>query len=294
MFVMAMEPDIVAAHVETAYAELAARVGGEGGELGWRFLEKIVQLPMGLPAIDTDAHLPGYLRGLLGVRAEAAPEPVPGAVVPSPPQGPPLLGHEIRGPVPVPRLVTDTELVEWAERRLRGATLDTLDQVAVAVATAMASGHLPDLIHGPAHVLVSVERATEIARAAADRVHAELFARSYTDDQALTAIGAALPALGTPNPREIKRYVNLFRFYSFIVAARRSEITAVQIAKIAGLAIRWPDLLTTLARDDTLTRLEREDDDAWDGLRAAQPRLDALRAFLRQGPRISEAARLLL
>jgi hypothetical protein len=54
LFVLAVEPAVVAAHVELAYKDLAHSFGRQGlaggsSTLGWRFLEKIVQLPLSLP-----------------------------------------------------------------------------------------------------------------------------------------------------------------------------------------------------------------------------------------------------
>ena len=50
IFVIAMEPDLVAAQIHIAYRELFDRLGEDGGgDLGWRFLEKMVQLPLALP-----------------------------------------------------------------------------------------------------------------------------------------------------------------------------------------------------------------------------------------------------
>ncbi|MET9070494.1 hypothetical protein, partial [Streptosporangium sandarakinum] len=107
-------------------------------------------------------------------------------------------------------------------------------------------------------------------REAADRVFDEL----YSDENAYRAIEFVLPALMFFNPREIKRYVNVFRFYSFI-AYRRTLAGAApasdgEVAKLAALTIHWPHLLTSLARETggttALERLEGAagDDDAWE------------------------------
>jgi hypothetical protein len=140
-------------------------------------------------------------------------------------------------------------------------------------------------------------------------------------------------ALSLPNrnPREIKRLVNLFRFYALIVNEQRMFVQAgsqaevfAQVARLAGLANRWPHLLTAFAlpaprghdeaHDDGDTTRRRiviedleeaageDDDERWrtalvqhglagpDGL--AEP--DGLRAFLRLGPLLGEVARELL
>ena len=153
---------------------------------------------------------------------------------------------------------------------------------------------------------------------AVDRVFADL----YSDADALAAIQAAWPALSA-NPREIKRYVNLFRFYTFVLERQRLEGFPVprgdSIARLAALAIRWPYLLTAFADvngDDSATslvgRLEAaaraESDEAWHaamaeaGLMAkdkdGKPLLpewsSPLRRFLEQDPKVGDlAARLL-
>ena len=55
---------MVAAHIEAAYKELVERVrergrtNGDAVDLGWRFLEKFVQLPLTLPGIEPERVLP--------------------------------------------------------------------------------------------------------------------------------------------------------------------------------------------------------------------------------------------
>ena len=70
IFVIAMEPDLLAAHIEVAYKELvsALREAGKNAAwstLGWRFLDKIIQLPLSLPSIDDGKYVDAYLRDLL-------------------------------------------------------------------------------------------------------------------------------------------------------------------------------------------------------------------------------------
>lgn len=60
IFVAAMEPEMVAAHIEAAYEGLAEALETAGLDeaqavnLGWKFLDKIVQLPLTLPALEPD------------------------------------------------------------------------------------------------------------------------------------------------------------------------------------------------------------------------------------------------
>src|SRR5262249_51981494 len=69
-FVIAMEPEMVAAHIEAAYASLVHQLAEAGSTvvtgpgLGWRFLEKIVQLPLALPAMEPEMTVP-FIESLL-------------------------------------------------------------------------------------------------------------------------------------------------------------------------------------------------------------------------------------
>ena len=55
------------------------------------------------------------------------------------------------------------------------------------------------------------------------------------------------------NPREIKRFVNLFRFYAYIDFWRATQALEHPgpdgAGKLARLAIGWPDLLSAFGRD---------------------------------------------
>jgi len=144
-------------------------------------------------------------------------------------------------------------------------------------------------------------------REAADRVFDDL----YSDENAYLAIEYVLPALTFYNPREIKRYVNVFRFYSFLTY-RRALAGAPpapdgEVAKLAALAVQWPHLLTLLARESDgvsiLRRLEAAatDTPTWrriiheTGLTTCDsPHLEALRDLLSRPHPIADLARYLL
>ncbi len=97
------------------------------------------------------------------------------------------------------------------------------------------------------------------------------------------------------NPREIKRFVNVFRFLVMIHTERvigglATAATLEQIAKLALLSTRWPSSMSTLAADagddGRCSRCSR---------RAAAIRPIACRAacvaFLREEPMVGAAAR---
>ncbi len=245
MFVLAMEPHVVAASVEVAYKDLTAQLGETS--IGWRFLEKIVQLPISLPVTEPG---PEYVRRLLGVQ-----NLVPTTEVPQELRSTPDLPVE-SAPVPV-REFEDLMVVRRTEAAIRAQnpTLDTLAEIARALDADMNINTI----------------------AAVDRIFADL----YSDADAHEAITRGVAMLKTANPREIKRFINLFRFYTFIAHRQRlggaGPVTGDQIAKLAALAIRWPSLLSEFTtKVDGVSKLDLMHEDA-------EP---DLKAFLSSGPDI--------
>lgn len=225
IFVIAMEPEMVAAHIEAAYADLARALDDTAStvtpalSLGWRFLEKIVQLPLALPAMEpaVSVHFIESLfpAGTVGDRDGTGPA---AADAPSardaPAAGPGDDGGDERdGSDPAVR------------EALRTASLSE--------AVNIAGGVRPDTAAG-----------REVRRVIDRRL-------SASDPEVREVIEYASRALNL-NPREIKRFVNLFRFYTMIYAERKlANLPAPgsldEVAKLAVLGIRWPDLLGVLA-----------------------------------------------
>ncbi len=345
VFVLAMEPEVVVAHVEAAYRELAETLPDDGRSgLGWRFLEKIVQLPLSVPLLDDADRLPAFVRALLGMPETAdttggvelsGPS---GPVTPSRPAGPSrptgLAGSAAAdasgrqgpppgagGPVPsgagggTPEPAASTSRPSGNGRRPHGAEPPSrrhgtwpyrpgsLPRVQVDVPLA---DPLPPPVEPPDPVQVSrledaiwalrptastLDEAARLAqealgiestdvigglssaaREAADRVFDDL----YSDENAYRAIEFVLPALTFFNPRQIKRYVNVFRFYSFLTYRRAlagaAPASEAEVAKLAALTIHWPHLLSLLVMEvegtTVLQILERAagagDDRAWE------------------------------
>ncbi|MFC4532204.1 KAP family P-loop NTPase fold protein [Sphaerisporangium dianthi] len=334
VFVLAMEPEVVAAHVEVAYRDLARSLPASAEErsgLGWRFLEKIVQLPLSVPMLDDAERLPAYLRALLEVPAppdEAAPgrsavtpsapdpgahpgtscapvagaisgtscppaagahpgtpcDPAPGAVpgiLYAPAAGaPPGAPYGAAGDTPHDRALdgrygraSATPGVRLGARRdIAGEVVDPGGRHTGGVPAARPVPELVDSIEAAIRAMgptagdldVVARRAQDTldaaagdvigglsaaTRLAADRVYDDL----YSDENAYAAIAQVLPALTLSNPRELKRYVNVFRFYSFVTYRRTlagaQKVTDEAVAKLAVLTIRWPHLLSLLARE---------------------------------------------
>jgi predicted KAP-like P-loop ATPase len=78
IFIIAMEPDLVAAHINTSYKDVIQALSNDGqradGSLGWRFLEKMVQLPLSVPHVGTE-QAGGYIDAILR-RADRVPEAI--------------------------------------------------------------------------------------------------------------------------------------------------------------------------------------------------------------------------
>jgi hypothetical protein len=252
VFVLAVEPAVVAAHVEVAYKDLVASLGSQprGGRssLGWRFLEKIVQLPLSLPLPAGSANVNRYLDSLLGPAGPEPAEPAPGRRARSGDVGDSptvaigadqLRTHgvvgEDAGAAPAAREELRMDLVRRIEDAIRSGT-PSVETLALAARRAQEK-IVPDV---PAGMLLPE------ALEAANRVFVEL----YSDADSRDAIVDALPNLDSANPREIKRFINLFRFYSFVAQQDRLRGAPApdgpEIAKLAVLAIRWPHLLNAL------------------------------------------------
>jgi hypothetical protein len=66
-FVIGIDAEVVAASMEVLHADIIDKLGDRRGELGWRFMDKFVQLPFVMPRLHPNQR-EAYLRGLFGVR----------------------------------------------------------------------------------------------------------------------------------------------------------------------------------------------------------------------------------
>ena len=102
VFVIALDPATVAAHLETAFKDINERATddptsfGHLRHTGWRFMEKIIDLPIRLPRVP-DAALSNYLDRLL----DTAPTAPVGR-----PVSPPPARRRRRAPTPAPAAPT--------------------------------------------------------------------------------------------------------------------------------------------------------------------------------------------
>jgi hypothetical protein len=205
IFVVAVEPEMVAAHIEVAYSDLVVKLHALSGErgaeeaLGWRFLEKFIQLPLRLPPMEPE-QTELFVSSLFP--AAAVPSTTPSSAQPS----------------------TDAAAVSAAQQMLSSQSLDENIKLAGSVAADSAVGE-------------ALRRAV---------------ARKLSSDapEMRAVIGEATQFLRA-NPREIKRFANVFRFLVTIATERRlasleAPTELAVIAKLAILNTRWPSLVTQL------------------------------------------------
>ncbi|MFD0743299.1 P-loop NTPase fold protein [Phytohabitans flavus] len=218
VFVVAMEPEMIAAHIEVAYQPLVEALTeddywGEVRTLGWRFLDKIIQLPISLPALRSD-QANEFLGATLVDRFRPA----------TTGQNDDAVGeHEV------------SRIADGIRRR--GPSIADISDAAAAVQRDR-QGMPPTGGFSPE------------TRAAMRR---ELRRRLRPNDPEVAEVVAAAAGRLGKNPREIKRFVNVFRFYAVV---RQERITAglpapdtlAEVAKLALLAIRWPHLRAALGR----------------------------------------------
>jgi hypothetical protein len=252
IFVVAMEPAVVAAHLESVYAELVERFAHDNSEpLGWLFLEKIVQLPFTLPGNRELPQIRTYINSLVSQEKTASEGP-DAALVSSAGSGSGDAKPRDFDQVTPSEHVTDRKVEE-----IVGLIRNVNPAVGQILREAARIQHevLPTVPSGTLHPL---------AAAAARRVFIEMFSDERQEIQEVMMSG--VNRLERATPRQIKRYINLFRFFAFVAAEREfggdRAVTLEQTAKLAALAIRWPHVMDFLGRSAPdgqlwLAKLER-------------------------------------
>jgi KAP family P-loop domain/EVE domain len=236
IFVIAMEPDLVAAQIHIAYEKLFERLGADGGgDLGWRFLEKMVQLPLALPEPER-----------------------------------PQIEHFL-----------DSILAAGTQTRITGFTGDEpeVKEVQQSIRELNPTGSIEGISN-------AMEKVREQKRAEGDgganldalvqQAARREFRDNFSDAHARAMVMRHAGEL-SGNPREIKRFVNVLRFYAYIEFWRRTQGFDTPglegAAKLARIAVAWPRLLSALAKEiphkgGTLSLLgcleeASRDDSAW-------------------------------
>jgi hypothetical protein len=215
IFVIAMEPDLVAAQIHVAYEKLfdrmAEREGSESqGDLGWRFLEKMVQLPLALPPPE-EHQLRRFVDSVVGAETQR--------------QAGELDDSD-------PELQRARALIR--EER-RGSSLEGIGDALQRVQE-QAPGEPEPRRQAVLQKAARLEYAHEF-----NDSHPEVrqMLHRYADDL-------------DRNPREIKRFINVFRFYAYVQFWRHTAglpgPDLEGVGKLATLAVRAPHLLSVFGR----------------------------------------------
>ena len=221
IFVAAMEPEIVAAHIQAAYGDLATAFEAAGiteersANLGWKFLEKVVQLPLTLPAMEPDRSVSYFASLFPGGTVSVAPDMVDNAASePDASEREPDASERLRG--------------------LSGTLLSNAMRMSQTVSDQSTDSSVAPVSSAEAQALRQV-------------IDEQL---SIGNNEIKRIIDQVAPWL-LANPREMKRFVNIFRFLAMIDSERgfrgmpsTGDLNA--IAKLAVFHIRWPDLIVVL------------------------------------------------
>jgi hypothetical protein len=232
IFVLGMEPGMVAAALEVANKEVIQKAEEMGladrtVPVGWRFMEKIVQLPIMIPP-PTEAGRRKYLGSLTGLAAESPDETF--VMAGSAPM--------VLGPLPISRPAQ-----HGAEEEAKVQTY--IEKIGPARSSSEAAKSSMNVV---AQAPVEERWA---AREAGNRVYEQTLSER---DPVMARFAEKVALLVNGNPRQIKRYVNVFRFYSTLRHSLRLEGVIPSedlpsdevLAKFVALSIRWPHAVDSL------------------------------------------------
>ncbi|HLL69171.1 MAG TPA: P-loop NTPase fold protein [Micromonosporaceae bacterium] len=216
VFVVALDPATVAAHLETAFQDINQRARedptsfGHLRHTGWRFMEKIIDLPIRLPRVP-DTALSAYLDGLL----------------------------DMSRPVTAP----SSDARPGRPPRRRGRAIPTR---AAKAAGGPDGGGGPN----PAEAAGAVRGPGPVATATSIETVEGLEALP----EVRSALRQAVLNLPGRNPRQTKAFVNLWRFYMVLdhrMGLLNPNLSAIErhsieMARLVELMVRWPYLLDPL------------------------------------------------
>lgn len=224
IFVIGMEPELVAAALEVTNADLMEKVqeftvGEDQTPLGWRFMEKIIQLPLTLPPVDIKG-LSVFLDSLVGVDKDDKSRQ-PDAKLP---------------PKTEPQKLNEDKVRNYQEQLEKEADIQGIFQKTTTIMEKL-----------------SLAERANVAEASR-RAYAEKL--TERDPVIRNFVNMAANQFQT-TPRKIKRYINLFRFtsivrYHHIISQHQSGTQEPDmppdnaLAKFVALSIEWPQALGCL------------------------------------------------
>jgi phospholipase C len=209
MFILGIDDEMVAAALDKAHSEVIAKLPAyaRSSSIGWRFMDKFVQLPFIMPS-PSPQDLANYVDSLL---SEDGPPEDP---------GPDALDHA-------------AGLVEQhADSSL------TPEQVVQQVADQRPLAQSQQ---------EALKKDVKIIQEMNDNI------RLFTDrEESMRALISKDARKYFNNPRDMKRFVNLFRFYYFLRAAREVKeepvVSIEQLSRWLVFSLRWPEVDRWLRR----------------------------------------------
>ncbi len=209
MFILGIDDEMVAAALDEAHSDVISKLPAyaRSSSIGWRFMDKFVQLPFVIPP-PAPEHLAGYLKSLLSQG------------------GPPSQ-----------------------------ADTTALDRAASIVEQSPGSPTAADQV--VRQVAERQQLAPEQQEALKKEVRViqdmnENIDRSSDQQQNTRDLISRQAMENFNNPRDMKRFVNLFRFHYFLRAARlaRGEqvVSEEQLTRWLVLSLKWPQIVRWIRR----------------------------------------------
>ena len=212
MFVLGIDDEMVAAALDMAHGDVIAKLPSyaRSTSIGWRFMDKFVQLPIVIPRSPQES-LTRYVESL-------------------------LFEGGSHSDVSMKALDAAARIIETST-----PSSTTPDQVAKQV-----SGELS----------LTTEERVMLEREAKVIQDMDESIKEFTDqDKGIRDTISKHALLYFNNPRDTKRFVNLFRFYYFIRTARESSGQSVpsmdQLCRGIALSLRWPEVARWLRGQPT-------------------------------------------
>jgi phospholipase C len=203
MFVLGIDDEMVAAALDKAHSDVIARLPAyaKSTSIGWRFMDKFVQLPFVVPP-PSEEKLKDYARSLLA----------------------------------------ETKSIDM-ETRERATRLAESAQAPKVIAQQLAEekGLTPAQSQGLEKEVVIIQQMDSDIKAFSDRekVISELMVNGAEEF--------------SENPRDLKRFVNVFRFHYFLRAARERKEEPVptleQLSRWIIFSLKWPEAVRWLRRN---------------------------------------------
>jgi hypothetical protein len=236
MFVIGMDAEMVAAALEVSYSKVIDRLPRYPlyTATGWQFMDKFVQLPFVLPEPEK-SDLKNYVRIL-------------------------FLQDEIKQQV-----IKEKEINQAAREAADEITKQSENKQVEQLTRDEQIKKITQTV-GEKHGL-STEQDQELLRHEAEQqVNMDVLNRkinsfSYEDPQIRNLIEDNAQYF-SGNPREVKRFMNVFRFHYFLLSARQTRSLAVpslkQVARWIVISLKWPVVSRWLqGRADRVEKLEK-------------------------------------